>query len=108
LTPVVYGVATLRWRRAANAIINIGRHTWQAYCHAVQETAAATYSGGSKVWRRARELSHLPACHYYFLVTVLVWDIVSYKYSLNVIKSWLVNEVVICSEIENCFLMFLW
>jgi len=30
-----------RWRRAVIAKINVGRRTWQAYCHAVNETAAA-------------------------------------------------------------------
>jgi len=49
--------------------IHIGRRTWQAYCHAVNETAAATYGGDLKFNSGARESNRLPAC----LVITVPW-----------------------------------
>jgi len=51
-----YG-GTVQWTQ-----IHIGRRTWQAYCHTVNDTAAATYRRDLKFNSGAREQNRLPAC----------------------------------------------
>jgi len=75
LKPAVYGVAMLRWRRAAN--VSTYR---QAHVAGTLWMRPPQHSGGSKFDSGAREPNRLPACICVYLNQI--------KWSTRLISTW--------------------